>query len=141
MIGLQEHERRLHDGLKPGAEIAADYLTYLQGHVATSDGVLLVAELEGRVVGYVGCIIDRYDGPEEAPDSAVYGYITDLYVEPAWRSQGIAQRLLAAAEAHARARGMTRLRIEALSNNQEALGAYRRFGFTPYVLTLEKRLT
>jgi ribosomal protein S18 acetylase RimI-like enzyme len=83
----------------------------LRRHFDASDGTLLVAELEGRVVGYVGCMIDHYDGPEEATDSAVYGYVTDLYVEPAYRGQGIAQHLLAAAEAHVRARGMRRHRV------------------------------
>ncbi|MGD9538328.1 MAG: GNAT family N-acetyltransferase [Alphaproteobacteria bacterium] len=137
---LQEHERLLHDGLLPGAAIAAPYLAYLERQVARHDGVLLVAERGGAVVGFVACLIERYDGPEEAPDSAVYGLVSDIAVSPAARRQGIGQALLAAAEAHARGRGMARLRVHVLSANEEARAAYRRFGFMPYTEELEKRL-
>lgn len=60
--------------------------------------------------------------------------VHDIAVLPAWRGQGIAQQLLAAAEAHARAQGCCKLTLEVLSNNTTALAAYDRAGFAPYVL-------
>jgi ribosomal protein S18 acetylase RimI-like enzyme len=102
--------------------------------------VLLVAELDGAVAGFVACLVERYVGPEEAPDSAVYGLVSDIAVSPAARRRGVGQALLAAAEAHARGRGMARLRVNVLSANEEARAAYRRFGFVPYTEELEKRL-
>jgi len=51
IVVLQDHERALHDGLLPGAEIAAPYLGYVERQVAENDGALLVAESDGAVVG------------------------------------------------------------------------------------------
>ena len=60
--------------------------------------------------------------------------VHDIAVLPAWRSRGIAQQLLAAAEAHARAQGCCKLTLEVLSNNTRAQNAYQRFGFALYTL-------
>ena len=138
IVELQEHERRLHDGLLPGAEIADSYLAYLERHLAEGEGELWVAELGGVVVGFIAHLIDRYAGPEEAADSATFVLVSDICVAPAQRGKGIAQALLGRAEAYAREHGLARVRIEVLSANAEARSAYRRFGFRPYVEMLEK---
>lgn len=64
--------------------------------------------------------------------------VHDIAVLPAWRGQGIAQQLLAAAEAHARAQGCCKLTLEVLSNNTRAQHAYERFGFTLYTLDADQ---
>lgn len=60
--------------------------------------------------------------------------VHDIAVLPAWRGRGIAQQLLAAAEAHAREQGCCKLTLEVLSNNTRAQNAYLRFGFALYTL-------
>lgn len=60
--------------------------------------------------------------------------VHDIAVLPAWRGRGIAQQLLAAAEAHARAQGCCKLTLEVLSHNTRAQSAYQRFGFALYTL-------
>jgi ribosomal protein S18 acetylase RimI-like enzyme len=60
--------------------------------------------------------------------------IHDLVVRQALRGQGIAQRLLLAAEELAHARGCVKLTLEVLSNNQRAQESYARFGFRAYAL-------
>jgi GNAT superfamily N-acetyltransferase len=55
-----------------------------------------VAELEGRLVGniWVG-LVDRVPGPSE--DRPVWGYVTNVYVDPDVRNQGLGATLLDAA--------------------------------------------
>lgn len=60
--------------------------------------------------------------------------VHDLVVHTDYRGQGVAQALLAATEAAARARGCCKLTLEVLSNNRAALTTYDRAGFHPYVL-------
>lgn len=60
--------------------------------------------------------------------------IHDIAVLPAHRGQGVGQALLAAAQAHAQARGCCKLTLEVLTGNHAALASYQRFGFAPYVL-------
>jgi GNAT superfamily N-acetyltransferase len=58
-------------------------------------------------------------------------YVGRVSVSPAWRGQGIARALLAAGEAEARRRGLTRMTLRvrlALEDNQRLFAA---FGFTP----------
>ncbi|MGO4127938.1 GNAT family N-acetyltransferase [Inquilinus sp. YAF38] len=56
------------------------------------------------------------------------------------RGHGVAGRPLAAIEAHLRGTGLTRMRIGVLANNDSAIRAYRKHGFDPYEMVLEKRL-
>ena len=60
--------------------------------------------------------------------------IHDLAVHPEWRGRGIGRALIAAGETLARHRGCCKLTLEVLSNNQQALNAYRRAGFEAYQL-------
>lgn len=60
--------------------------------------------------------------------------IHDMIVLPEYRGQGLSQRLLAAAEAIARAKGCCKLTLEVQSRNDVAMGAYRKFGFAGYEL-------
>jgi ribosomal protein S18 acetylase RimI-like enzyme len=75
---------------------------------------------------------------DESPEP--YGFVSDLVVLPAYRDSGIGQRLLAAAEAHARDCGVTELRIGVLQRNGGALRLYERLGFRQYRIELTKRL-
>src|SRR5271163_3677948 len=52
IIELQEHERRLHDSLRPGVEIAAPYLASIEARAARQ-GAILVAETDEGFVGFV----------------------------------------------------------------------------------------
>jgi len=55
--------------------------------------------------------------------------IYSLAVAPKWRGRGIANALLGLAERRARARGCDRLSLEVRTDNEIALGLYRRAGF------------
>jgi GNAT superfamily N-acetyltransferase len=55
--------------------------------------------------------------------------VHDLFVDEAHLRRGIAQRLLAAAEEHARAHGCAKLTLEVFEQNHPARALYERFGF------------
>jgi GNAT superfamily N-acetyltransferase len=58
------------------------------------------------------------------------GEITRMYVSPGFRRRGGARALLASAEAHARARGLTRLFLDTRADLLEARALYVSCGFT-----------
>lgn len=139
-VALQEAERALHDSRLPGADIATPYLDWMQTRVATRDGAILVAETDGVFQGFVACWVMHTDHIIETLESNRHGYVSDICVLADWRGQGIAAHLLAAAETHLARQGVTRVRIGSLAANQSALSAYRKHGFAPYEVVLEKRL-
>lgn len=140
IAALQDHEVPLHDSRLPGAATSEPYLAGLEEQLRGQSGAMFVAEAAGAPVGYVACLVEEYDSAQETPDSNRYGLVNDIYVDPAFRSQGLAQRLLAAAEAHLRTTGVTRLRINMLANNAKARRAYERYGFAPYEVMYEKKM-
>lgn len=73
-----------------------------------------VAEVEGRVVGSVGCQLFTGLYPLVLKDCyRKYGYIWGVYVEPFHRDQGIAKKLTNIAIAHLKAISCTRAILHA----------------------------
>jgi putative acetyltransferase len=84
-------------------------------------GGFWVATVDGNPVGSIA--ITPLDPPAAELDV--------VYVAPDHRRAGVAQALLAALEEHARAAGVTVLRLRAGEPQPEALRFYRAAGFTP----------
>ena len=84
----------------------------------------LVAELDGRLVGYI-----RVKPASPLRENAHVLGIVGLAVAPADRRRGVASALLAAAEQHARDRGARKLSLRVLSTNETAMLLYERLGF------------
>lgn len=141
LVDMQEYERALHDTRLPGQETAGPYLNWLEGHAAERDGIILVAVSDaGDLAGFSACWVQQDDLISETADSNRFGYVSDVYTAPAWRGHGVAGQLLAAIEAHLRGTGVARIRIGVLASNDSAIRAYRKHGFDPYEMVLEKRL-
>lgn len=87
------------------------------------EGVALIAELDDRPVGFVFCVLgDR--GRQTA-------HITDIYVRPEARNQGIGTALLGEVIEPARKAGLDHVSLEVLMRNSEARRLYERLGFVP----------
>jgi len=86
---------------------------------AQPDGIL-VAEDEGRVIGY---ITTRFDLATKL------GWIPNMAVEPGHQGHGVGRRLIEAALDLFRRNGMTHAKIETLDQNQVGQKLYPSFGF------------
>jgi ribosomal protein S18 acetylase RimI-like enzyme len=58
-----------------------------------------------------------------------YGEIKRMYVRPRFRGRGLGRRILEHLAAHARASGITLLRLETGVDQVEAIGLYESMGF------------
>src|SRR5262249_52505105 len=137
-IELQAWERQF-EPLMPRPEEAADpYLADMLEQCAASDGRVFVAEQDGVIAGFV-CLMAKV-GPDYDDSLEPYAYISDLVVRVAYRGQGIGRRLMAAAEAAARAAGTKRLKVGVLRANTRAFDFYRTGGFREFTNQLVKDL-
>ena len=80
----------------------------------------LAAEQEGKVLGYVGMmtVLDE-------------GYISNVAVDPAFRRQGIADRLITELLDRAQIRELSFVTLEVREHNEPAIALYRKHGFAP----------
>jgi GNAT superfamily N-acetyltransferase len=60
-------------------------------------------------------------------DRAVFAYLADVFVQPAWRGQGLSKWILEAVNAHPDLQGIKRFLLE----TRDAHGLYEQFGFKP----------
>jgi ribosomal protein S18 acetylase RimI-like enzyme len=71
----------------------------------------------------------------------VHAELTELYVEPGWRRQGIARQLIMMAEELALERGAGELHILTGTDNAPALELYRSLGYEDGDISLTKALS
>ncbi len=113
---------------------------YLAHHLG--DDGFIVVEQDGRVVGYtvIGVKIPSFlarlerrtralltgHEPEELPP---VGHILNVAVDPAFRRQGLGQRLLEYALEYSRKLGASRVELEVRTGNETAIALYQKYGF------------
>jgi ribosomal protein S18 acetylase RimI-like enzyme len=125
--------------MPPGEQIADRYLERMFRRCAEYDGVVLVAETEEAVSGFVS-VWTRCRSSEPEDDPAEHGYVSDLVVSARHRGCGIGRALLRAAEARVREAGVDSFRVAVKAGNTGALSLYSAEGFEHSALYLEKRL-
>lgn len=132
---------RQHHALDPDRFILterpeAGYGRFLVSQIGDPDGVVLVAERAGEVVGYVYAGFEPMSWKELR---AACAYVHDVFVDPGARQQGIASRLMRAAIEWAAAKGLPRVVLASAAGNEPAQRLFERLGFrrTMVEMTLE----
>ena len=138
VAAIQEHERTKVSELKPGPEIADDYVTALVRQLHENDGVMLMARRAAETVGFVAGWVEVDHDPCLREDARRYALVSDIYIVDTDRRQGIAHRLLAAFETAMHDRGCVRLRVCAKATNSSAIACYQAAGYRPYEVILSK---
>lgn len=101
----------------------------------TVNDTLLVAR-EEEVVGFVTV---EHEGGTYAQDDT-RGVVTNLYVRPEHRGEGVGSALLGAAENRLRDLGVDAVALEVMADNGDARRFYRRAGYEPHRVELEKSI-
>lgn len=123
---------RFHGRPATAAEIADVDSSYPGERLQEPEGLLLLARLDGRVLGCAGM---RFVTEQTAPAAAGeaprrVGEVTRVFVDASARGLGVARRLLAGLEAEARARGLDALRLDTRADLVEARRLYAAVGYT-----------
>ena len=103
LTALSDYELPLYDGLRDGADCAEEYFETTRRAAENNNELLLIAEQGGRPTGFIWFHEDIDDDVLLREDARRHGCITDLFVLPEYRGQGIARALMAAVEQHCRA--------------------------------------
>jgi GNAT superfamily N-acetyltransferase len=103
-------------------------LARLRALLASADHVVLVAEVDGAVVGNAHAEVQRRAESPFRRATAVL-HVHQMAVGGEWRGRGIGTRLLDAMRTAARERGIATLELNVWSFNAEAREFYARAGF------------
>jgi len=101
-------------------------------HVVADE--LLVAVERGELLGFVMFTVQTSDFTQDT----TRGLVRNIYVAPEHRSQGVGTALLGAAEEELTDRGVEHLVLEVMADNEAARRFYRRHGYSPHRMALEK---
>jgi RimJ/RimL family protein N-acetyltransferase len=93
---------------------------------AGNEGIINGAWAEDQLVGMTGLYRGHW------PKTQHSGLIWGVYVREGWRRQGVAEALLEACLAWARAQGMTVVKLGVVTSNMGAIRCYARSGFAVY---------
>ncbi|WIV67280.1 GNAT family N-acetyltransferase [Natrialbaceae archaeon AArc-T1-2] len=127
-------EQRDHDSHVRPAENRATIRETLSAH-RVGDG-LLVARLDGEVVGFASFTVEH--GTFEL--DVTRGLLSNLYVTPSRRGEGIGTALLEAVEDALAERGVDVVTLEAMADNEAARRFYRRNGYDAHRVAMERNL-
>jgi ribosomal protein S18 acetylase RimI-like enzyme len=133
-VASQEEEASFHPSRQRGEAIRGVAWEMIHAR----QGIILVAEQNGQIIGHVGGAHALDASPFFLPEWQHYSLIFDLYILPAHRRKGIGSMLVREMLSRLEASGATRIRIVGLANNPAALALYRAIGFAPYEVTMEK---
>lgn len=123
--------------LEPGSHPEHGYASFLGTQLRDPDCLVLVADVEGRVAGYVYAAIEPLSWKELRDEC---GYIHDLVVDPDERGQRAGSQLLEAACAWLRDRGMPRVVLGTAEKNTVAQRLFARSQFRRTMIEMTREL-
>jgi ribosomal protein S18 acetylase RimI-like enzyme len=133
---------RLHHRFDPKRfflpeNVEKSYRWWLGKELAGRDAILLVAELGGRVVGYVyGRVEDRDWNMLLEKHAALH----DVLVDDTVRRRGVAEALVDAFAAEAKRRGAPRIVLSAAHANTVAQALFEKLGFRRTMVEMTREL-
>jgi len=135
---LIEAHRQLDDRLwEPAPDGRETYRRWVEETLTSDDRVLLVAELDGQVVGFTHGVLAGGPPPMRP---RVSGMVTDMIVAADCRRRGIGRRLAEAIRDWFCERGAEDLRLSAAVRNPAAVAFWEALGLEPWVVAMWQRL-
>ena len=110
----------------PGAE--AKFAVYLESMLDKENTRVIVAEIDGKIAGYVIGTVSTM------PDVFVLKkrmYVQDMVIDPTYRRQGIARKLMGDILTYAKEQEVEKLDLMVAVKNEGANKFWREMGFEP----------
>lgn len=123
--------------MTPGDDPEGGYAWFLGTQIHRTDVVVLVAERDGRIVGYVYAGIEPLSW-KELRDEA--GFVHDVVVAEEARGQGVGGALIDAAAEWLHRRGVPRVLLWTAERNGAAQRLFARHGFRRTMIEMTREL-
>ena len=134
---------RVHYAFDPQRFLAAGdhaevgYASFLRSQLERDDTLVLVAEEDGRVIGYLFAALEPMSWKELRGPA---GFVHDVLIEDGARHSGAGTALVEAALRWMRDRGAARAILGTAARNTAAQRLFERLGFRPTMIEMTREL-
>lgn len=140
---LAEQLVKLHHGWDTARffitdDIAKGYRWYFNSLLGDAESLLLVAELDGVIAGYLYGSVEPRDWAKLLD---AHGAIHDVFVAEAHRQHGVARALMNEAKTRLGAKGAKQLVLYSASANTQGQALFRALGYRPTMVEMTLDLT
>lgn len=142
LLDLQNYEMMLHPGRRQWVEADANtYWEEIKPLLDGKQGVCLVAEAEGQVVGFsIGWVEEDVYKSKVHAHEVKYAFLSEGFVLPEYRRGKVFSQLVVGMEGYFYGLGIKRIRRGSFANNSSLMAAANKQGYQLYEITLEKVL-
>lgn len=140
LAALHDSEQALNTHTAAWKEIENQYLDYVAECIDEYDGLFLIAEAEGRTISFIFGYIETQDESNFEIGNGDDLYVSEGFVEPAYRKQGVYTLLNQAFEQHYRSFNLRRIFRYTLVNNEPMHYWLQKQGYQPIRVVYEKWL-
>ncbi|QRN97220.1 GNAT family N-acetyltransferase [Archangium violaceum] len=123
--------------MEPERDVESGYRWWLSRELKRQGAVVLVAEREGRVVGYVYATVEGRDWNALLD---AHGELHDLWVDESERGSGVGALLAEEMIRRLRAQGLPRIILMTASQNEAARRLFARLGWRPTMVEMTREL-
>jgi ribosomal protein S18 acetylase RimI-like enzyme len=102
------------------------YENWLKGRATDERSIFLVAEHEGRLVGYSVCTIEKEMPIYWMPEC---GWVHDLWIDEAYRNEGLGRQMTMLVIERFKELGVKQIRLETAASNEAARKLFAACGF------------
>lgn len=106
---------------------------YFKSRLEGASSIVAVAVIDKKIVGYVLSFIATYPFRAENPIAE----IENMFISPEYRGKGIGEKLIGEIKRQAKEKGVKRIKVAALANNDLAIRFYKKCGFKDFEAVLE----
>ena len=128
---LAKHHEQISDDFSLAWDGKRKWAKYLRSKFAEISTKLVVAEEDGKIVGFLLCLL--------SPNAPVFkerkvGVISDVFVLEERRRKGVARKMLDVAAKWLRKNKVRTVQLGVAHDNLEARAVWRTIGFEPYMI-------
>jgi ribosomal protein S18 acetylase RimI-like enzyme len=123
--------------MRPGPGVEDGYASFLATQLNSEDALVLVAERDRQIVGYLYAGIEPRNWKELRERA---GFVHDVLVIEDARGLGIARQLMNAALAWMREQGVPRVLLWTAAPNEQARRLFERLGFRSTMVEMTREL-
>ncbi len=128
---LAEYHSKLSDNFALAWDSRLRWSRYLATKFKEISTKLVVAEEDGKLVGFMLCLL--------SPNTPVYaerkiGVISDVYVQPERRGRGVSKLMFDHAVKWFRKNKVKSIQLGVAAANSEAVAVWRKMGFEPFII-------